>query len=354
MGEFLEIKKIVKGLLGRCLISAAEFLPSSKRLLRPLGIRTSQDLFGKRTVSIQFPGGQVLRLTSVDETYLAFQLFWRGGAYYEPITRAVASALLRPGDTFLDIGAHVGFFSLACGVFSPIEKTIAFEPNPKNFNMLQANARANGLDHLVCESMAVSDVDGEASLYLTESDMSASLMKDFQAEDTTQIAIIQVRTTALDSYLRRQGIKGPFVIKVDIEGHEPAFFRGAAETIATAKPDIILEVLYEQDPALISSLKSLGYHFYPITDEGFVELEEPKLVKRFPFLFLNHLLSTRPREEIANIFARVRSEIRNLDLLQTSKHFPKEQWPALWRTEATEACEPCGDAAGRVKEKATS
>jgi hypothetical protein len=146
-----------------------------------------------------------------------------------------------------------------------------------------------------------------------------------------------VPTASLDHYLEQHEIRGPLVIKVDIEGHESAFFRGASHTIAAKKPDIVLEVLYDQDPRLISELKTLGYHFYPITDQGLVELEAPRLIKRFPLLFLNHLLSARPREELAGIFNRAREATRNLNLLETSKHFPKEKWPHLWPGDSSQS-----------------
>jgi len=327
------MKRLIKEILGQCALSAASLLPAARPVLRPLGLRTSQGLFGNRTVWIHSRAGQPFRLTHVDESFLAFQLFWLGGDYYEPITLALLKALLRPGDRFLDIGAHVGFYSLNLGLSIRGIEIIALEPNPKNFRILKTNIAANGLSCVTCESLAVSDSDGLATLYLTESDMSASLMKGFQAEDTKQIDSIQVSTVSLDSYLRCREIGGPKVIKVDIEGHEPAFFRGASETIVAYKPDIILEVLYEQDPALISQLKSLGYHFYPITDEGMVELDAPRLVKRFPFLFLNHLLTVRPRQELVELFNQVKEAIRNVDLLKTSKHFPKEEWPLLWQNE---------------------
>ncbi len=324
------MKRLLKNALGKCVLSVAESLPRSKGLVKTLGLRTTQDLFGNRIASIPLPGGQPLRLTHLDESYLAFQLFWHGAGYYEPITRALLAALLQPGDSFLDIGAHLGFFSLTTGLSTPGVRIIAFEPNPKNFRILKANEAANNLRTLVCEPIAISDRDGTGTLYLTESDMSASLMKDFQAEDTKQIGSTEVRTASLDSYLEQQRIDGRLVIKVDIEGHETAFFGGAINTITTRKPDIVLEVLYDQEPHLVSQLKALGYHFYPITDEGFVELEAPRLIKRFPFLFLNHLLSARPRQEIVDLFNRVGKVTRNLNLLETSKHFPKEQWPSLW------------------------
>ena len=75
----------------------------------------------------------------------------------------------------------------------------------------------------------------------------------------------------------------------------------------------------------------MGYRFDPITDEGLVEVKAPKLVKRFPFLFLNYLLSVRPRTELTAIFEGVRARTKQLNLLNTSKHFPLEEWPALWR-----------------------
>lgn len=327
------MKQLVKAAVGHGALSLARKFPGTRSRLARLGMRTTQGLFHDTVVSVEIPGCPSFKLRHVDESYLAFQLFWLGANYYEPITRAVILALLKPGMTFLDIGANIGFFSLATAVGAGPTRIIAFEPNPKNFKILQANALANGLTNLTCEPLAISDYDGTATLYLTESDMSASLMKGFQAEDTQQIGEVAVRTISLDSYAAQKGLSGPLLIKVDIEGHEPAFFRGAAEMIATRTPDIILEVLYDQDPDLVSRLKSLGYHFYPITDQGLVELDAPRLTKRCPFLFLNHLLSVRPRQELQSIFDRVKVETRDVDLRQTSEHFPPEHWPLLWKTE---------------------
>lgn len=325
------MKRLLKNAIGRSSISIAAVFPGSRQLLGHVGIRTSQGLFGERIVVIRLDEERSIRLTNVDGSYLAFQLFWHGGHYYEPITRALLSQLIEPGDTFFDIGAHVGFFSLCIGRCVPGARLFAFEPNPRNFHSLQENLKANGLTRICrCEPIAISDQDGTATLYLTESDMSASLMKDFQAEDTKQIGSTIVETCSLDSYLKSVGVEQRMIIKVDIEGHEPAFFRGAAGTLERYRPDLVLEVLYDLDPMIVSALKSLGYRFYPITDQGLVETESPKLVKRYPFLFLNHLISVRPREELANRFASVRTAIQGLDLRQTSKHFPREMWPALW------------------------
>jgi len=326
------MKKPIKTALGRSVIRMAMQFPRARRTLRTAGLRCSQGLFENRIVSIPFDRRRVLRLTNVDESYLAFQLFWRGFQYYEPITRLLLIELLRPGTTFLDIGAHHGFFSLTASLFVDRLRVVAFEPNPSNFRILQANAAANAITNLSCEPLAISDCDGTATLYLTASDMSASLMKGFQAHDTEQIGSVEVRTTTLDSYTRLNQFGGPMVIKVDIEGHEGAFMRGAAETIRRCKPDIILEVVEDQDPAWVAGLKALGYRFYPITDQGLTETDAPHLIKRFPLLFLNYLISARPREELEKIFERLGPHIRAINLLDSSKYFPKEEWPLLWKT----------------------
>jgi FkbM family methyltransferase len=324
------MKGLLKNTLGLTAISLAEAFPFARTRLRNLGLRCSPGRFGNRVVTLRSPSGRPVRLARIDDCYLALQLFWRGVSYYEPLTRTLLEAVIRPGDTFLDLGAHLGFFSLAVGLGQPGLRIVAFEPNPKNFRVLLANFEANNLTHVVCEPLAISDREGSALLYLTESDMSASLQKGFQEQDTLQVGSIEVRTTSLDGYARAHGLGGRMLIKVDIEGHEAAFFRGAAQTIAACKPDLILEVLGEQDAEILAWLKSLGYRFYPITDEGLIEVDEPRLIKRFPLLFLNYLLSARPLAELAGPFECVRAAAASLDLLETSKHFPPAEWPGLW------------------------
>jgi FkbM family methyltransferase len=334
------MKRALKKTIGLALITAGCGLPSTRPIFKKLGLRCAHRLFGGRTVTLPDIDSSPLKLANVDDSYLAFQLFWHGVNYYEPITRALLCELLEPGATFLDLGAHLGFFSLTAGVRKSDVDVIAFEPNPKNLRCLKANAAANGLKKIVCEPLAISETEGTATLYLAESDMSASLVKGFQAEDTRQVGELSVQTTTLDRYLSDHSVRDPLVIKIDIEGHERAFFRGAKRAIATRKPDMILEVLNAQDPESIALLKGLGYRFYPITDRGLTEIDAPDLVKRFPFLFLNHLISVRPKEELALIYARVLNRTRNINLLETSKHFRPDEWPDLWPLEAKQAHVP--------------
>ena len=309
-----------KQLAGRSLLELCETFPALKPVLRPLGLRTWAQWPADRPYRVSLPDGQTFRLAG--RNYLSFELFWKGTGYYEPITTLVTSSLLRPGDTFLDIGANVGFYSLVLSTLNPLVRITSFEPNPRNFGLLQNNAMLNGYANIRCEPIALSDSEGTARLYLSKSDMSASLVPGF--DEGGALAPVEVRTITLDAYLAKHPTKGRVVIKVDVEGHETAFFRGAARTLSEKRPDIITEVTMPYDPVVMDFLKKLGYRFYPITDQGLFPTDQLRPVIRDRFVFLNYLVSTRPPEEIARLFAVIAPTVRKLDLRQTSKYLTPE------------------------------
>lgn len=306
----------LKRVIGKSLLNLCEWVPAAKPVLKPWGLRTSPAWFGNRMVRVQMPGGRSFKLASLGQNYLSFELFWRGAGYYEPITALVAQELVRPGDTFIDIGANIGFYSLMLSACHPGLRGIAFEPNEKMFQLLQANVQANGFGQIVCEPLAISDLATTAMLHLSASDMSASLEGDFDARSETAL---KVSTTSLDCYLAQHPQPGRLLIKVDVEGHEAAFFKGAQATLAHLHPDVIVEITSGHDDALQLRLKQAGYHFYQITDQGLLPSDTLATVFRDRFVFLNYLLSARPEAEIADVFRRIEARVRRIDLTRTSK-----------------------------------
>ncbi len=308
-----------KQLLAHALNNTCEVLPVLKPVFRPWGLRTWSQWQADHVYRVKTPSGATFRLAG--SNYLSFELFWKGTGYYEPITTLLLQELVQPGGTFLDVGANIGFYSLVISTLKPGTKVVAFEPNPRNFLLLQNNARLNGYKNITCELLAASDHDGVAKLYLSKSDMSASLLPDF--EDSAAMPI-EVRTTTLDTYMDRNPPKGPVVIKVDVEGHEAAFFRGAEQTLKTIRPDIITEVALAYDEEVTDSFKRLGYHLYPITDRGLLPADEFRPVVRDRFVFLNYLISTRSPEEVAQTFKKISPAVRQIDLRKTSKYLTPE------------------------------
>jgi len=302
--------------IGKCLTTVSDRFPVAKPFLKKWGLRTSKEWLGNQIVRVQMPDGKSFKLASAGQNYLSFELFWRGTEYYEPITTLVLQELARDAGAFLDVGANIGFYSLVVATSRPAVEVIAFEPNPKNFELLRQNVRANPLPQVRCEPLALSDAEGTAALYLSASDMSAFLESDFGAKPT---ATVRVDTTTVDDYLARHPVATGLIVKVDVEGHEESFFRGARRAVASLKPDVITEVTFDHSAETVSFLQDTGYRFYQITDQGLLESEELTPVIREPFVFLNYLLSGRPRQEVADLFDRIKARVQRIDLTQTSK-----------------------------------
>lgn len=307
----------LKRRLGRGLLAAAEAMPFAKPWLGRWGRRTRQEWFGGCVVRAQSRTGVRLRLASLGRNYLSFELFWRGLDYYEPLTTRLIHALAADAGQFLDVGANIGFHSLMLAARHPVLGITAFEPNPKLHALLTANIRANGFRHVTPEPVALSDRGGLLPFYLNQSDMSASLERGFEASHT---GVVRVPADTLDGYLARRGASaGRLLLKVDVEGHEPAFFAGAAGTLRDRRPDIIAEAAVPYPPATLRLLRACGYRFLQITDEGLLPCAEPVAHVRGPLVFLNCLLTARPPAELEGISAGLRAHARCLDLHQTSK-----------------------------------
>jgi FkbM family methyltransferase len=314
----VSLKRSVREPVGKSLIAVCSAIPALRSPLSNMGITPS--CFGNRTVRVPFTdrsGG--LMIAGGGNVHLSFQLFWTGMDYYEPFTRTVIENLAMKSRAFIDVGANIGFFTLVAGAVNPQLRQFAFEPNPKMFALLTEHKRLNGLSNLTAEQMAVSDSDGAANLFLNGSDMSASLEPDFQADFNPARGSVSVKTVTLDSYIEQQGITGPLLLKVDVEGHDKAFLEGGQGTFAGLRPDLIIEVLSDFDPAAIERFQRNGYRFYRITDEGLLESKKVTLTKKGDFVFFNYLFTTRSATELDEISNHIRERARHINLYRTSK-----------------------------------
>ncbi len=88
---------------------------------------------------------------------------------WEPVETSLLLSLLRAGDVFVDAGANIGYFSLvAASVVGPGGGVFAFEPDPDNYRLLEANIALNGMgDCITPVEAALSEAAGEGRLYLS-------------------------------------------------------------------------------------------------------------------------------------------------------------------------------------------
>ena len=150
---------------------------------------------------------------------------------------------MKEGDTFIDVGAYIGYYSLlAQEAVGASGLVIAFEPYPKNYRKLLRNITLNSYANIIPEKMAVIEREGIASLFADD------IMCRYTA--TNKAKGIAVKITSLDKYFEGHGIV-PNVIKTDVEGGEYSVLKGMKKTMEKYYPTIICEI----HPSELKSLR---------------------------------------------------------------------------------------------------
>lgn len=181
---------------------------------------------------------------------------------WEPGTTQWVLQQIRRGDTFVDVGAHVGYYTLiAARVVGDEGRVFAFEPDPDNFALLRRNVTLNGFRNVVLEQRAVTAHPGSRRLYRSPKNTGDHRL----AAGGEERQSIQVGAVKLDGYLRGAG-RVDFV-KIDTQGAEAEVVAGMRETLR-ANPGIRillefwpygLEAMGSSGPELLKLLESCGF-----------------------------------------------------------------------------------------------
>ena len=179
----------------------------------------------------------------------------------EPETLAWIEAM-KPEDTFYDVGAASGIYSLyAC--LKPKIKVFSFEPNALSFGLLIENIKTNNFKNIRAYCLALSDVNKPT--YLAMENFSAgaggnSLRQvDVGSNDFQQ----PILTYTLDHLISEFDFPKPNHVKIDVDGLEPLVLKGAASTmrnVETLLIEIEKEVLSSHKKELVNFLKLLNFH----------------------------------------------------------------------------------------------
>ena len=214
------------------------------RGLKPL--YTGLMRIGQRVVVVQTSAGKLRwRIDSLtSQTHLL--------GSYDIDTQEVFRRFLKNGSVVYDIGAHVGFFSLYCGLLvAPDGYVIAFEPDPAARASLQSQVVENPNLRVEVLPYAVSNHSG--TLFL---DTSCGSSQAFVSENGS----VSVAAETIDSLVQQQRIAPPTLLKIDVEGHEYAALEGALETIRRWHPVVLCDYNEGDTLGTVKRLLSpLGY-----------------------------------------------------------------------------------------------
>ena len=182
---------------------------------------------------------------------------------FEPEQTALVATLVKPGETVVDLGAHIGYYTLLFAkLVGPSGRVIAFEPSPDSCAILRRNVAKNGLANVTVENAAAGAASRSGVLHL-----SANRLDHHTGDASGEGAgeTVPVDVVALDSYFDPTATID--FVKMDIQGAEPAALRGMERVLARSPNARILTEFWPNgirraggDPAaFMARLKALGF-----------------------------------------------------------------------------------------------
>lgn len=185
---------------------------------------------------------------------------------YETGTTEICRRILRPGDVVMDIGSNLGWYTCLFSMCVGEEGRVhAFEPSPGTFERLRGNVELNDAGSNVrLNRAAVGDVAGPVVVRRPRGRPHGHTTTLPGADDEKEAEAPQ---TTLDAYATTAGIGAVALVKVDVEGAEPAVLAGAGRLLSREDPPMwIIEVNFEALDAAGSTPSRL---FAPLLARGY-------------------------------------------------------------------------------------
>jgi FkbM family methyltransferase len=202
------------------------------------------------------------------------------GGVWEPINTRIFSQLVKSGMVVVDVGANYGYYTLlaAAGV-GPQGRIYAFEPEPRNFEILDRNLQINGfLDRVRSFPVAALDVRKKVELHRNLRNLGAhTLFVDNPANSPHPRVVVEC--VPLDELIHEP----VDLIKLDAEGSEPFIFEGMKSLLGRSPR---VKILMEFFPALIQRggvepvvflrrIQEFGFTVKRVTPQGTLETLAP-------------------------------------------------------------------------------
>jgi len=211
------------------LLSATKF-PGRDFLIEKLPKWFIKPATGKVIVNTSFDFK--INLDPVFDKNIENVIYERG--VYEQGTVSVLQDFLNPEDTFVDVGANIGWLSLVgAKKVGKKGKVLSFEPVPSTNEVLKSNKELNQFTQIQLHEYALGNKEETVTIYPEKENRGGASILNHQSNNGVKI---EVKT--LDSLNLTTTIS---VIKIDVEGFELDVLKGGINTIKKDKPKLIIE-----------------------------------------------------------------------------------------------------------------
>jgi FkbM family methyltransferase len=206
---------------------------------------------------------------------------------YEPGVHLALRKLVKPGWVVVEAGANQGYHTLTLAHLATPNggKVITFEPDPRNFRILEENIRSQGLPPVVTAiNKAVCHKAAKLPFYLGLSGSHSGFFSHYKDER------IEVDAVPIGDVLNEMGLSPDFV-RLDIEGAEALALQGMWHYLETVSH---IKVMFEFLPGAIKAsghlspseflerLEQIGMKFWRVEHDGTLSATEAKQMLEMP------------------------------------------------------------------------
>jgi len=235
-----------------------------RKLLIPLFSKVN---LGDIRISHHYTGDKILIHSFKHKGY------WYHGKNREYETMVAFKKILKPGDTVIEIGGHIGYISLWFSyLVGPKGSVHVFEPGENNLPYIRYNI-SNKTNITLIEKGAGSknetlifyldNLTGQNNSFLGEHDAFKETKKNAYIKNT-ELQKVEVDVIRVDDYVMQKNIK-PRLIKIDVEGYECEVLIGLIETLKIYKPILMVEIAQDNRDWVYKTMDKLGYVGYTPT-----------------------------------------------------------------------------------------
>ncbi len=187
---------------------------------------------------------------------------------FEEMSALLIRQLAKGAGTFIDVGAHYGFYSVLVGKSNPDTKIYAFEPIPENFEVLRRNLDLNNISADIA-MQTVSNVEGTFNFQVSEQSSQSGFIAN---PDEKIIKTIEVESVSLDHHFP-SSLEGSILVKIDTEGHEFKVLQGMEKFIQNNNVSLLIKFnpnclqVNDIDPqAFLEYIDYIGFDIFVVQD----------------------------------------------------------------------------------------
>lgn len=191
---------------------------------------------------------------------------------YEPKTVALMSRIVSEGSVFVDVGAHIGQFTLQCSkLVGTSGRVVAIEANPETFSDLQCNLFLNGCSNVTPVLCAATDSTRLVDFAVPPVENRGASR---EAQPSDQAPHYGVGGFPLPAILEHVKAERVDVMKIDVEGAEYTVLQPLLSSPLQKPEHLIFEFLPEYfsytvgGEAFLDFIKTAGYALFTVDGDS--------------------------------------------------------------------------------------